>query len=154
MISKFATAALIPPLMLAATQSAYAAPLDPDRGLSVGHQTAGAFAGARFRLQLGPTLEARAGLALAPLGRSVGHDGAVRMRLGEGLALELGRKQPLSLTLSGTRLDQLRFGPSGKNVPPGDRKGFSTLGYVAIGVGVVLVAAFVAYGAVGDAATE
>jgi hypothetical protein len=76
------------------------------------------------------------------------------MRFGEGLALGFGQNQPVALTLAGTRVDQLRFGPGGKQVPTGHVKNMSTAGYVAIGAGVLLVAAFVAYAAVGDAATE
>lgn len=91
---------------------------------------------------------------VAPLGRSIGSDGAVRLRVGEGLALGIRPKQPLALTLAGQRLDRLGLQQGGRGAPAGERKGISTLGYAAIGVGVLLVAAFVAYGAIGDAATE
>ncbi len=139
---------------LGSAQSLQAATLDPDQGTSARHQGASAFAGARLRLQLGRSSSAQAGLMIAPLGRSIGSDGAVRLRIGEGLALGIRPEQPLALTLAGQRLDRLGSAPGGRNVPPSERKGISTLGYAAVGVGVLLVAAFVAYGAIGDAATE
>jgi hypothetical protein len=154
MMKMFVAGALVIAQLLAVVPSAGAATLEPDRALSTNVQDAGAFAGARMRLQLGGTTRASAGLALAPMGRSVGHDGNVRMRFGDGLALGIGSRQPPALTLAGTRVDQLRFGQSGKAVPTGKRMGMSTAGYVAIGVGVVLIGAFLVYGAVGDAATE
>jgi hypothetical protein len=138
----------------AAIQPVGAATLDPDRNVATGQQTTGAFAGARVRLPLGPDSTVSAGLAFAPIGRSIGNDGAVRMRFGEGLALGFGTQQQVTLTLAGTRVDRLGFRSNGREVPVGDRKGISTVGYVAIGAGLVLVAAFVAYGAIGDAATE
>jgi hypothetical protein len=154
MTIRLATALLLPMFTLAQTNAAQAATLDPDRGLLAAHQATGAFAGARARLQIGGTSKVSAGLALAPTARTVSGDGAVRMRFGEGLALGFGQNQPVALTLAGTRVDQLRFGPGGKQVPTGHVKNMSTAGYVAIGAGVLLVAAFVAYAAVGDAATE
>ncbi len=145
-------------LTLLSAQSLQAATLEPDQGTSARHQSASAFAGARLRLQLGRSSSAanraQAGLMIAPLARSIGSDGAVRLRIGEGLALGIQPKQPLALTLAGQRLDRLGSVPGGRNVPPSERKGISTLGYAAVGVGVLLVAAFVAYGAIGDAATE
>ncbi len=158
MTGRFGTSVLSLVLTLGSTQSLHAAGLDPDPGASARHGSVSAFAGARIRLSLGRSSSAarraEAALMVAPLGRSVDSDGAVRLRVGEGLALGLRPRQPLALTLAGQRLDRLGLAQSSRNVPTGERHGISTLGYAAIGVGVLLVGAFVAYGAIGDAATE
>lgn len=121
----------------------------PDERVSAGQRT-GAFAGARVRLALGGSPEASAALTLAPMQRAVAGDGAVRMRFGEGLALGVSGEKPVALTLAGTRVDRLGIAANAKIEPNASRHGISTLGYVAIGVGVLVVAAVVLYGACGS----
>lgn len=96
----------------------------------------GAFAGARLRIPLGGARSqrhARAGLTLAPTMRMLESDGASRLSFGEGLELGLAPNRPLELSFAGQRMDRI-----------GDRRaGASTLGWIAIGVGTIVVAAAV-----------
>jgi hypothetical protein len=96
----------------------------------------GAFAGARLRVPLGGARaerRARAGLTLAPTMRVRDADGGSRLRFGEGLELGLAPNRPLELSFAGQRMDRI-----------GDRRaGVSTLGWIAIGVGTIVVAAAV-----------
>jgi hypothetical protein len=101
----------------------------------------GAFLGARLRVPFGggrDNRQVRAGLTLAPTTHMRGMDGAVRMRLGEGLELGIGPNRPLELSLAGTRIDRLGLAPGG-TAPGGRRAGVSTLGWIAIGVGAAIV---------------
>lgn len=141
MYNKIAMTALI---AAALAQPAYAASLDAGLAES-GQQANGAFAGARLRLSLGARPKASAALAIAPIGRSVGGDGSVRTRFGEGLSFGTGANEPVAFRLAGTRVDRLHLASNGK-VEDGTRKhGISTAGYVAIGVGVLVVAALALY---------
>lgn len=101
----------------------------------------GAFAGMRVRVPLGGNpadRQLRAGLMVAPTLHSRRADGGTRTRFGEGLELGLHQDRPLELTFAGTRVDRLGVAPNG-TAPNGRRAGVSTLGWVAIGAGAVLV---------------
>lgn len=103
----------------------------------------GSFAGARLRISLdgAPRERVRAGLTLAPTTHSL-RGGAARMRIGEGLEYGLTDRRGPALSLAGRPVGELAQGPRG---PDGSRQNVSTLGWVAIGAGVVLVAV-VGYG--------
>jgi hypothetical protein len=132
---------------LAATlvvQPAVAASLEAEAA-SAQHST-GAFAGARVRLQLGGTTpRASAGLALAPMGRSVAQDGRVALRFGEGLGFGVADGRAPALSVAGQSVRQIRTawqGAEGEN----DRKdGLSPVAIGAIVVGGLVVAAGVGY---------
>ena len=100
-------------------------------------QEAGAFAGARLRVPLSGTSSgpARAGFVMAPTLRTERSDRSSALRFGEGVELGLTRRGTASLTLAGRPLtgDEARR-------TNGPRAGISTLGWVAIGAGVALVA--------------
>jgi hypothetical protein len=98
----------------------------------------GSFAGARLRISLDrePRERVRAGLTIAPTTQSVRADGATRLRIGEGLEYGVTDRRGPALALAGRPVRELAEGPRG---PDGQRKNVSTLGWVAIGVGVVVV---------------
>ncbi|HEX8401386.1 MAG TPA: hypothetical protein VF628_06735 [Allosphingosinicella sp.] len=150
MLKKVAVACL---LVTMSAQPALAAGLDAGDA-ATGGQNVGAFAGARLRLTLGAAPKASAAVTLAPMQRAWRGDGSIQTRFGEGLALGTAGGEPVALRLAGTRVDRLHLAQNGKVDGTARRHGISTLGYVAIGVGVILVGAFIAYGAIGDAATE
>src|SRR5687767_14711201 len=67
-------------------------------------QQMGAFAGLRMRMPLDGTVQQRrirAGLTLAPTMHSRSADGALRMRMGEGLELGLAGDEPARLSIAG-----------------------------------------------------
>jgi hypothetical protein len=99
-------------------------------------QRQGAFAGARFRIPLdgAGARNARAGLTLAPMVQGRRADGSIGTRFAEGMELRLSGEAGPRLALGGRSLSDIRTGPDGRKV------GISTLGWVAIGVGVALVA--------------
>lgn len=100
---------------------------------------AGAFAGVRIRLSLGgPQQEPlRAGFAFAPTVRTDYQDGRTNARIGEGLEFGFSGSRRPQLSLAGMPVNRLAPGRGG---PEGERLGISTLGWVGIGVGVLLVA--------------
>ena len=109
--------------------------------LSVGDAAAprqmGAFAGARLRMPLGGGKEKmQAGLALTSTLRS-GATG--ELRFAKGAELSFSGEKEIALTLAGTPVSRLAEGRAG---PEGRKLGVSTLGWVAIGVGVVAAAFF------------
>ena len=122
---------------LAAATPVQAAELSPDR--SAASQRSGGFAGARLRVPLGRAGRetVRAGLAVAPVVQDARTDGSLRTRFGEGLELGFAGSAEPRLALGGTPVRQLVGGRAG---PDGRRLGVSTFGWVAIGVGVVVVA--------------
>jgi hypothetical protein len=99
---------------------------------------AGAFGGVRLRIPFGgPAREpVRAGLAFAPTARTDFQDGRVRTRISEGLEFGIVGREPLQFSLAGTPVNRLAQGRTGPN---GRRLGVSTLGWIAIGVGVAAV---------------
>jgi hypothetical protein len=96
----------------------------------------GAFAGARLRIPLDGARSQRrprAALTLAPTMRMLGSDGTSRLTFGEGIELGIAPNRPLELSFAGQRMDRI-----------GDRRaGVSTVGWIAIGVGTIVLAAAV-----------
>lgn len=121
---------------------AQAADLVDTRGIEGTRQ--GAFAGARIRVSLDaePRERVRAGVTLAPTRHDLRGDGSARLRIGEGLEFGYSDRRAPGLSLAGRPVAEIVQGANG---PDGDRRNVSTVGYVAIGVGVVLVAV-VGYG--------
>jgi hypothetical protein len=104
----------------------------------------GAFVGARVMLPLGGQAPARprATLAIAPTLSRISDDGMIQTQIGEGLALNLQGKSKATLTVAGIRADEAFEDRMGED----NWSGVSTGGWIAIGVGTVLVA-----GAIGAA---
>jgi|SRR5687768_7880421 len=104
----------------------------------------GAFVGARVQLPLGGKIPARprAALAIAPTLSRISYDGMIETRIGEGLELHFESRSKPALTLAGVRADTALKDRLGDR----SRSGISTGGWIAIGVGTVLVA-----GAIGAA---
>ena len=101
----------------------------------------GAFVGARVHLSLGGKSAARpqAGLTVAPTRSRISDGAIVSTDIAKGLALNFGSKP--SVTFAGIRADRaLGLAPSAK-VNAGPKLGLSKGGWVAVGVGVVAVAA-------------
>jgi hypothetical protein len=144
-------AALLAGQLSMAAQSAAAAELGDARLQDMGRsQQIGTFAGLRMRVALGDDGDRqrlRAGLALAPTVQSAAPRGEVRTRFGEGLELGIVGDSPVRLSLAGTPVSQLAQGPRG---PDGQRAGVSTIGWVAIGVGVAAITLFALYGLCGS----
>jgi hypothetical protein len=125
---------LIAALLAAQLTPAAAAEFAPTR-----ETDAGAFAGVRLRVSLdGAAGERRvsAGLTVAPALRTRDNGGEVRTRIGEGIELGVASNEPVRLSIAGTPVSRLT---SRGDAPQGRRAGVSTLGWVAIGVGAVLV---------------
>ncbi|HEY0413928.1 MAG TPA: hypothetical protein VGD66_12390 [Allosphingosinicella sp.] len=130
-----AAAALIAGQILAAAPASAADLLDTP--CAAGATRVGAFAGARLRVPLGGGRETpvRLGLALAPVQRTGGQDGATKLRFGEGLEFGLaGRTRP-ALSVAGYRVGGEANGADGR------RLGVSTIGAAGI-AGAVIVAGF------------
>jgi len=110
----------------------------------------GAFAGARLRVSLDrePREGLSAGLALAPTRHDVRSDGSVRLRISEGLKFGASERRAPGLSFAGRRLRDLSA-PVGAE---GERRNISTIGWVAIGVGVVAIGTAIwFFDAMGDA---
>ncbi|HYG29219.1 MAG TPA: hypothetical protein VD887_03280 [Allosphingosinicella sp.] len=128
-------------IALVASQLAAAAPASAADLIDSAAQDStrmGSFAGARLRISLDrePRERVRAGLTLAPTALAVRADGATRLRIGEGVEFGLSERRGPALSLNGRTISELAEGPRG---PDGRRQNVSTLGWVAIGVGVVVV---------------
>lgn len=131
--------ALVSAQILLAAQPALAADLGDERGAVAARQ--GAFAGARIRVPLdgAGTRKTRASLAVAPIVQGRAADGRIVTRFGEGMELRLTGAAKPQLALAGRPLSQIAQGRTG---PDGRKAGISTLGWVAIGVGVAAIAVF------------
>ena len=129
--------ALVAAQLLATAQPALAAELSDSRT-----QEMGAFGGVRLRVPLdgGAVGERRirAGLTVAPTLHSRDLRGNSQVRTGEGLELGFNGDDRVRLSLAGTPVSRIAQGPAG---PDGRRAGVSTIGWVAIGIGVAAVAA-------------
>jgi len=126
--------ALLAGQLMTAAQPVLAAELTETRS-----QQTGAFAGLRLRVPLDGNAEQRrlrAGLALAPTLHTRTADGETRLHVGEGIELGLVGREPVRLSIAGTPVSRLAQGGTGPN---GERLGISTLGWVAIGVGALVV---------------
>jgi hypothetical protein len=136
-------AALAAAQIVAAAQPAFAADLG-ERGTVAQRQ--GAFAGARLRIPLSGSRagKAQAGLTVAPILQGRQADGSIRTRFGEGVELRMTGERGPQMAFGGRSLAQLTEGRTG---PDGRKMGVSTIGWIAIGVGVaaiIVVAAGVA----------
>ena len=136
-------AALAAAQIVATTQPAFAADLGERVTVA---QRQGAFAGARLRIPLSGSRagKAQAGLTIAPLLQGRQADGSIRTRFGEGVELRLTGEKGPQMAFGGRSLAQLTEGRTG---PDGRKAGVSTIGWIAIGVGVaaiIVVAAGVA----------
>jgi hypothetical protein len=102
-------------------------------------QRAGVFAGLGLRVPLDGARQqrqVRAGLAFAPTLHSRSGDGAVRMRIGEGLEFGYRSGRPLAVSLAGRDLGRYRLGAAEEG-----RRGGLSAGKIALIVGGVLVLA-------------
>jgi hypothetical protein len=136
MMRKVTIAALLGAQLAAAAQPALAADF-----ANTQEQRAGAFAGLRLRVPLDGAprqRQVRAGFTLAPTLHRQSGDGAVRMRIGEGVEFGYRSGHPLTFSLAGRDLTRPRLGAAEE----GRRGGLST-GEVAMIVGGVLVAGIV-----------
>lgn len=130
-------AGLVAALLLPVAQPAMAADFADARDVRTG-----AFAGVRLRLPLGGDRARRgvqAGLTVAPAVVSTAMDGRSRRGIVEGIELGLRGREPVALRLAGTRIDRLGVAPANQ-APGGRRSGVSTLGWIGIGVGTIVVA--------------
>ena len=135
-------AALVAAQLGLTAQPVFAADLGDERGTVSARQ--GAFAGARLRIPLDGTKarKAQAGLTVAPIVQGRRADGSIRTRFGEGMELRLSGEAKPQLALGGRPLSQIVEGRSG---PDGRKAGISTIGWVAIGVGVAALTVFVLF---------
>ncbi len=104
----------------------------------IASQDAGSFAGARVRLALGgkgTESQLRAGIVMAPTLLTRTSDRRGSLRFGEGVELGFANGRPLALAIAG----RLVTGDDARRMS-GPRAGVSTLGWNAIGTGVLLVA--------------
>jgi hypothetical protein len=133
MMRKFLIASLLAAPILATTQPAQSAELLQDR--TGAPNQVSAFVGGRFRVPLGGGHDKpRAGLALTSTLRG-GSTGELRFARGVELGIS-GGDSDVRLTLGGTPVSRLAQGRRG---PEGRKLGVSTIGWVAIGVGVLAV---------------
>jgi len=102
----------------------------------------GAFVGARVQLSLGGKArpKPRAAFTVAPTRRTVSKR-SVQTRIGEGAALSFSPDTSPAFILAGMPAKSiLPFNPY-DSAPTGDKAHLSSAGWVAVGVGVALVAA-------------
>lgn len=112
-------------------------------------QEMGTFGGLRVRVPLdrhASRQPVRVGLTLAPTLHTRTPDGERRTLIGEGLELGFNGNRPLALSIAGTpvhRLGAAQNEPEGQEQPDAEEEeegdGPSTLGWIAIGVGGLLV---------------
>ncbi|HEX6374580.1 MAG TPA: hypothetical protein VFZ91_02560 [Allosphingosinicella sp.] len=115
-----------------AAQPAMAA--DLPREASSGPNHVATFVGARIRVPLGATKEKpRAGLAFTATQRS-GDTGT--LRFSKGMELGFAGDDKVRLSVGGKPVSQLTQGGA---TPDGRKLGVSTLGWIGIGVGVVVI---------------
>jgi hypothetical protein len=100
----------------------------------------GTFAGARFQIAFGgkQASKPRVALAIAPTMTRISDGAGVHTSIGEGVALNFGRKP--TLTLAGMRADQAFGLAPSKEVNAEHKLSVSTGGWIAIGIGAVAVA--------------
>lgn len=101
---------------------------------------AGAFAGARLRVALGAdvsTPKAQFGIAFAPMLRTQAADGRTQVQLGEGASLGFNARGSTQFLLGGRPIAGLASQRTA--IDTKRAAGVSTLGYIAIGIGVAAV---------------
>ena len=135
----FMLGTLVGAQILMAAQPAMAADLGDERGAVATRQ--GAFAGVRLRVPLDGSgaRKTRASLAVAPIVPGRAADGRMSTRFGQGMELRLTGAARPQLALAGRPLSQIAQGRTG---PDGRKMGISTIGWVAIGVGVAAITVF------------
>jgi opacity protein-like surface antigen len=103
----------------------------------------GGFAGARLRVSLDaePRDRVRAGLTVAPTRHDLRGDGSSALRFGEGLEFGMSERRAAGFSFAGQPVRDI-VSPVG---PDGERRNISTVGWVAIGAGVVAVTVFSLY---------
>ena len=103
----------------------------------------GAFGGVRLRIPFGGNARepVRAGIAFAPATRTDYQDGRIRTRFGEGVEFGYRTGRPISMSIAGRDLSSFRLNAAqGEQEQQRRRRGGpSTVGWIAIGVGVSLV---------------
>ena len=137
MMKPLVVGALVAAQILGCAQPASAADVAEQRS-----QQMGAFVGLRLRLPLDGDAgqrQLRAGLAVAPTMHSRTIDGESRLRIGEGLELGLVGREPVRLTLAGQDVRRLGAAQQGEPDEDGERRGPSTVAWVAIGVAALVV---------------
>ena len=107
----------------------------------------GAFIGARLKVPLGGSTRSipRAGLSIAPTQSRISRDGYVASRIGEGVELDFSGTKP-TIALAGIRADRalgLTTTPPAKTDQ--HKTGISTGGWIAIGVGTVVVGGLIGF---------
>ena len=132
-MKKLLIAALAAGQILGTAAPAFAQSYSPARETETG-----TFGGVRVRIPFGGHARehVRAGFAFAPTSRTDFQDGRTRTQIGEGLEFGFNGRGPVQFSLAGTPVNRLAQGRSG---PDGQRLGVSTLGWIAIGVGVSAV---------------
>ena len=100
----------------------------------------GAFVGARLTIGGNQGTRSRVALTLAPTQTRTGRDGFTGLKIGEGIALNLTSGATPTLTLAGIRADTALGLHRNGNVDSDKKLGVSTGGWIAIGVGVAVVA--------------
>ena len=102
----------------------------------------GAFGGVRVRVPLGGNphqRQIRAGLTVAPTLQGAGMEGERPLRIGEGVELGFRSGRSLSLSVAGMDVRDPRLGAAQDEEEDGN-DGVSTVGWIAIGTGVVVLA--------------
>ena len=101
----------------------------------------GAFVGARIQLPLGgkSSRKARAALAIAPTSSRISDGSMLQTRIGEGIAISFSSKPNLSL--AGVRADRALGLVSVKGSDSDQKLGLSKGGWIAVGVGAVVLGA-------------
>ena len=141
-MKKLMIAALLSGQFLTAAAPAAGAELDRDASPQMG-----AFGGLRVRLPLDGNVQQRqlrAGLALAPTLHSRAINGETRMRMGEGLEVGVTGRHPVRVMLAGQ--DVRRLGAAQQTEEEEEERGGgpSTLGWIAIGAGALILVTAVA----------
>ena len=135
-------AALLAAQILTAAQPAHAAELTEHRT-----QQMGAFAGVRLRMPLDGDArqrQLRAGFAVAPAMHSRAMNGESRLAIGEGLEVGIVGRQPVRLRLAGQDIRRLGAAQDDETEEDDGHHGPSTLGWIAISVGALVVVVGVA----------
>lgn len=138
-MKKLLIAALVSGQVLTSAAPAFAQSYAPVRDMETG-----AFGGVRVRIPFGGNQRepVRAGLAFAPTTRTDFQDGRVRTRFGEGVEFGFRTNRPLSLSIAGRDLSSFRLNAAQGEQEQQQRRrrgGPSTVGWIAIGVGVSLL---------------
>jgi len=136
-MKKWIIAAFLAGQIVTVAQPAPAADLDEAEQPHVG-----AFGGLRVRVLLGGDprqRQVRGGLAIAPTLQGGNMHGERPLRIGEGVELGFRSGRSLSLSVAGMDVRDPRLGVAQDEEEDGD-DGVSTVGWIAIGTGVVVLA--------------